>query len=86
MSVQHQGVDVPPPARSAKLKIICKLKMSKTPDLDSFFLLIKGRAFLCYSMNSGYSQGGKGGGGKCPPPQMKPCSIVALLGDKLMLT
>ena len=81
MSVQHQGVGAgggcAPSAWSAKLKIICKLKMSKTPDLDSFFLLIKRRAFLCYSMNSGYSQGGGG---------MKPCSIVALLGDKLILT
>ena len=78
---------MPPPARSAKLKIIYKLKMSKTPDLDSFFLLIKRRAFLCYSMNSGYSRGGGGEGGRVPPPpQMKPCSIVALLGDKLMLT
>ena len=76
---------MPPPARSAKLKIICKLKMSKTPDLDSFFPLIKRRAFLCYSMIVTTL---RGGGGECPPPspQMKPCSIVALLGDKLILT
>ena len=30
---------MPPPTRSAKLKIICKLKWPKIPDLDSFTIV-----------------------------------------------
>ena len=56
-----RGGDVPPPAQSAKLRVIYGLKMSKTSNLDSFYVN-KGRTLYMYMhivcMNGGYSQWG----------------------------
>ena len=53
-----------------KLKVICKLKMGRTPNLNSI-AIVKGESFLITVCNSGKSQGGATNfqeGANAPPP------------------
>ena len=59
-----------PPARSAKLKLICVEKEQKSANLDTFTIQTSYTCICIACMVCGYSQGGQpaSNGGQVPPP------------------